>query len=146
MSTTARTSWIGEVIVVGAIYFVIGYGSAALDPAIPDQRRFMWRLTAWIASVAVMSTHIAYEHVRRGDSTAVAARHTALAVALGGFLLALAATVHAAVGASHAPFWRFLIALVVWPTVTGAPVFVVAFAATAILRRWSTRGASGPHR
>src|SRR5262249_59648580 len=114
MSTTARTSWIGEVIVVGAIYFVIGYGSAALDPAIPDQRRFMWRLTAWIASVAVMSTHIAYEHVRRGDSTAVAARHTALAVALGGVFLALAAPGHAAVGASHAPFWRVLVAPPLW--------------------------------
>src|SRR5262249_56395845 len=106
MSTTARTSWIGEVIVVGAIYFVIGYGSAALDPAIPDQRRFMWRLTAWIASVAVMSTHIAYEHVRRGDSTAVAARHTALAVALGGVFLAVCPPGLSGRGASHPPVWR----------------------------------------
>src|SRR5215471_21696639 len=97
-----------SMILVGVVYFVVGYGSAALDPSIPDQRRFMWRLAAWIVSAAVFLSHVGYVHFRLGGSSAVTARKTALAVALGAFLLAVAATVHAAVVTPHAPYWRFL--------------------------------------
>ena len=126
-------------ILVGVVYFVVGYGSAALDPSIPDQRRFMWRLAAWIISAAVFLSHTGYEHYRLGGSSGVTARQPALAVALGAFLLAVAAAVHAAIDASRAPYWRFLIALVAWPIITAVPAFLVAFAAAATLARLSTR-------
>ena len=133
-------------ILVAVAYFGVGYGSAALDPSIPDQRRFMWRLAAWIVSAAVFLSHIGYAHFRLGGSSAHTARQTALAVALGAFLLAVAATVHATVVAPRAPYWRFLIALAVWPIITAVPAFLVAFAAAATLARLSTRRPVNAHR
>src|SRR5512138_3791191 len=81
---------------LGVAYFVVGYGSAALDPLVPDRVRFLWRLAAWVASGAIFAAHLGYEHFRRGSLPPVTALHAATAVALGGFLLAAAATVHAA--------------------------------------------------
>ena len=46
------------VILLGTVYFVIGYGSATLDPSVPDQMRFMWRLAAWVATAAFYAAHI----------------------------------------------------------------------------------------
>ena len=62
-----------------------------------------------------------------------------MAVALGAFLLAVAATVHAMMVPSHAPYWRFLVALVVWPIVTALPAFLVALAVAALLARLPTK-------
>jgi hypothetical protein len=146
MSESARISRIWPVILVGVVYFGVGYGSAALDPSIPDQRRFMWRLAAWIVSAAVFFSHVGYAHFRSDGASAVTARQTALAVALGAFLLAVAATVHATVVAPRAQYWRFLIALAVWPTITAVPAFLVAFAAVATLARFSTRRPVNAHR
>src|SRR5207249_11455698 len=66
----------------------------------------------------------------------ITASHAALAVALGAFLLAVAATVHAVMVPSHAPYWRHLLALVAWPLLTGVPAFVVALVAAAGLGLW----------
>ena len=146
MSESARKSRIWPVILVGVVYFGVGYGFAALDPSIPDQRRFMWRLAAWIVSAAAFFSHVGYVHFRLGGSSAVTARQTALAVALGAFLLAVAATVHATVVAPRAQYWRFLIALAVWPIITAVPAFLVAFAAAATVARLSTRRPVNAHR
>ena len=59
--------------------------------------------------------------------------------ALGAFLLAAAATVHAATSASHAPYWLFLLALVLWPIITALPAFLVALVAGAVLARLPRR-------
>ena len=57
----------------------------------------------------------------------------ACAVALGAFGLALSATIHSLLVASTGPHRRLvLLALVVWPIMTGLPAFVVALAAIAI--------------
>src|SRR5438105_13654375 len=121
------------VIFVGIVYFVVGYGSAALDPSIPDRARFAWRLAAWVVSAVVFAAHIGREHSRLSASPRATAMYAAAAVALGGFLLAAVATVHAAAVASHAPYWRFLVALVLWPIITALPAFVVALVAGAVL-------------
>jgi len=34
---------------------------------------------------------------------------------------------------SPAPYWRFLLALVIWPLVTAVPAFIVAFGLAAML-------------
>jgi hypothetical protein len=63
--------------------------------------------------------------------------HVAMAVAIGAFLLAVGATVHAAMVSSHAPYWRFALALILWPIITAAPAFVVALVLALVLSRLS---------
>jgi hypothetical protein len=92
-------------------------------------------LTAHPVSAVVFATHIRYEHFRLGASPRAIALHSAAAVALGAFLLAAAATVHAATAALHAPYWQFLLALVLWPTITALPAFLVALVAGEMLSR-----------
>jgi hypothetical protein len=139
MDVSGRKPWVRATIVAGVAYFVVGYGSAALDPSVPDKARFAWRLSAWVVSAAVFAAHIGYQHFRLADSPRAIALHSGAAVALGAFLLAAAATVRSAVSASHAPYWRFLLALVVWPVITGVPAFVVALVAGAALARLPRR-------
>ena len=128
--------WGRVAILIGILYVVAGYGSAALDPSVPDYARFAWRLTAWAVCLAVFAAHIGYEHSRPSVSPRTIALHVAAAVALGGFLLAAAATVHAAVTAtSSAPFWLHIVALAVWPAITGLPAFVVALLISLVVAR-----------
>ena len=139
MDASSRKPWVRAAILAGVVYFVVGYGSAALDPSVPDRARFAWRLAAWAVSAAVFAAHISYEHFRLGDSPRAIALHSAAAVALGAFLLAAAATVHAATATSHAPYGRFLLALVLWPIITALPAFLVALVAGALLARLPRR-------
>ena len=122
-------------LIIAAWYFIIGYGSAALDPSVPAQMRFVWRLAAWIACGVAYAAHIIFLRFKFRKPPVVIALHAAMAVALGGFLLALVATIHAARVPSHAPYWQFLIALLAWPIITAVPAFLVAFAVTAMLAR-----------
>lgn len=119
--------------------FVIGYGSATLDPSVPDQMRFMWRLAAWVATAAFYAAHIGYEQLWLGNSPRTTAGHVAMAVALGALLLAIAATVHAVMVQTHAPYWRFLLALVVLPIISATPAFLVALVAGTVLGRLRRR-------
>jgi len=122
-------SWI-RIPVLGLVYFVIGYGSTFLvHPTIQ-----FWRLAAWVASAVVYVAHVAYEHFRLENSPPATSIHVGLAVAIGGFLLAVAATTHAAMVSEHAPFTRFLVALVAWPLITGVPAFLVTLVITVALR------------
>jgi hypothetical protein len=121
VATSILTNHWVRLILLGVAYFVIGYGSTFLvRPSIQ-----FWRLAAWLASAGVYFAHLAYEHFRLENSPVTTALHTATAVALGGLLLAVAATTHAMMVTEHAPLSRFLIALVVWPLITGVPAFVV---------------------
>ena len=93
----------------------------------------MWRLGAWVASAALFAFHIGYQHYRRAATTLGTALHAAMAVAVGALLLAIAATIHAATVPSHAPYSRYLLALVIWPIITALPAFLVALAAAWVL-------------
>lgn len=132
-------------VLVGILYLVIGFGSAALDPSISDQMRFAWRLSAWVLSGVVYAAHVVYEHIGLGKSVRATALHAGLAVALGAFLLAAAATMRAALSPAHAPYGQFLLALVVWPLITAVPAFVVALVATAALSRFPRKRPTAPH-
>lgn len=99
----------------------------------------MWRLAAWVASAVVAAAHIWYEQSRFRNRPLITALHVALAVGLGAFLLALMAMVHASMVLSHAPYWQYLLALVVWPIITAVPAFLVALVAATILGRFSTK-------
>ena len=119
---------------VGVVYFVIGYGSTLLDHPFSGRLQF-WRLAACIASAVVYIGHLAYEHFHAGNSPATTAINVGLAVAIGGFLLAVAATTHAAMTTEHAPYTRLLIAWVAWPLITGLPAILVTLV-IALGLRW----------
>ena len=134
-----RKPWISAVILIGIVYFVIGMVFAALANPASDQERFTWRLAAWVASAIVFATQLGYEHYRLGNSPHVTALHAAMAVAVGAFLLAFKATAGAVMVPSHAPYWRYLLALALWPILTSLPAFLVAFAAATVLAHLPTR-------
>lgn len=138
--TSARLN----VILPGGVYFIIGvvFGEFA-KWAGSEQGQFRWRLTAWVISAFVFAAHIAYEHFRLRSRATVLALHVALAVALGAFLLAAAATLHAMRVSSHAPYWLYLLALVLWPLMTGLPAFVVALVGAKVLALISPRQSRG---
>jgi hypothetical protein len=122
------------VLVVGIVYALAGFIFAALaHGAVTTQMR----LAAWAISAAAFAMHIAYEQVRLGSAPVTTAFHTALAVALGAFVLALAATMRAASSSSQQH--SIAIALVVWPLITGLPAFVVALIAAAVIARLRRR-------
>jgi hypothetical protein len=130
---------LGRVTLVGIAYFLIGYGTALVDPVVPDRLRFPWRLMAWVLSGLTFSAHIWHQHFRRGTSPRKTASQVAAAVAVGAFLLAFAATAHAILVQTQTPLWRYALALVLWPIITAVPAFVVALVATAVLSRLPTR-------
>ena len=132
MAKLRDSKWI-RITVLGLVYFVIGYGSTLFDQPFSGQAHF-WRLAAWVASAVVYFAHLAYEHFRLENSPGSTATHVGLAVAIGGFLLAVAATMHAALVTDHAPYVRFLIALVAWPLITGVPAFLVTLVIATALR------------
>jgi len=135
MDTFSRKPWVRAAIIIGIVYSIVGIVFAALaNPSVSDHARVM-RLAAWVASAAVYVAHIGYERYRLGASPLVIALHAAMAVALGAFMLAVAATVHSVTVESHAPYWRYLLALALWPIGAGLPAFLVALVAVAVLGR-----------
>jgi hypothetical protein len=137
MPTAARQHWIRTAVLLGLVYVMIGVVFAVLDGAsTSSQGRIAWRWAAWVASAAVFAAHIRYEHFRLSNSTRDTALHTAAAVAVGGFGLAVWATAHSLFIASPDRRMRlFALALVVWPIITGVPAYLVAFAASTALNQ-----------
>jgi predicted Na+-dependent transporter len=123
----ARQSWLVIAFSGGVLYAVIGLTFAALaGSAASPQLRVTWRLTAWVLSAVVFAAHVWYERVRRSNAPRTTAWHVCTAVALGGFGLALAASIHNG---------RVLaLALVVWPLLLSVPAYVVALLAAAALK------------
>ena len=139
MNSSISKSWVGPAVLCGITYFLVGvlFGELA-KWAGPDQT-FAWRLAAWIVSVVLFVAHIGYEHFRLQNKPATAALHVALGAGLGALLLAVAATLHMMRFGSTAPYWLYLLALVLWPLMTAVPAFVVAFVAAKLLALTSSR-------
>lgn len=132
MTPSTRT-----VILVGVFYAVVGVVFAW-----PENHVRVWRLAAWLVSAAAYATHIGYELFRTRAAPGRAALRVASAVALGAFGLALSATVHSFLVASTGQHRRLvLLALVVWPIMTGLPALLVAIVAGEVLARlpWTAR-------
>lgn len=124
--------WFRAVPFLAVLYLAAGIVFAALaKSAASNQVRVAWRLAAWVISAAAFAAHIGYEHVRLRSSPRTTALHASLAVGLGAFALAIAASLHAQ--ATHQHFPAF--ALAAWPVMTALPAFVVALAAAAVLTR-----------
>jgi hypothetical protein len=134
MDAPGRHSWFGTAIVIGVLYSVIG-----IVFALPSNQVRMWRLAAWVASAFLYAAHIAYEYFRRRNSSRSTAMHVAVAVAIGGFGLAVAATIHSLFAPPNYTRWRFVLALVVWPIITALPAFIVALVIAWVLAYLPTK-------
>jgi hypothetical protein len=123
----------------GVAYFVIGVGFGALaGGAASLEVRQLWRLGAWAASFGVYAAHIGLARLRRGDSPRATAAQAALAAALAAFGLAVVGPARMALVEGHrGPTW--LLALVLWPVLTGVPAFLVALVVAIALSRWAPR-------
>ncbi len=136
MDWVANQRWLRVAMVFAIVYPVVGITFAALAKAsVSNEMRVTWRLAAWLASVAAFAAHLGYEHFRLRNSPPRVALHVSAAVALGAFALAVWVNVHAHWGASSHKSPLAPLALVVFPAVTGAPAFVVALLAVAVLDR-----------
>ena len=133
MDHAGRRPWIVAVILAGGLYFVVGIVSIRLAGAVvSNEMRSFWRLSAFVVSGVVFAAHLAYEHFRLRHTARSTAWHASLAAALGGFALALMANIHD-LGSATGYRRRMLVALVVWPLLTGVPAFLLAFAVAAAL-------------
>jgi hypothetical protein len=131
MDKSDRKPWLRAALLLGVVYFVIGIGFGVFaSRAASNSMRETWNRLAFVTSAVAFAVHICYEHFRLRNSTFKTAWHVSIAVALGGFLLAVNANVHGLwVGSSNQ---RLLaIALVAWPALTGVPAFLVALVAAA---------------
>ena len=123
------------VLVAGVSYGVIGLAFGAVaNGASTSQVRVGWRLAAWVVSGLVFAAHIGLAHlwIRWRPSPASTAIQASLGAALGAFVLAIAATLHA-LSTSANNLGAFRLALVVWPVATAVPAFVAALIASALL-------------
>jgi hypothetical protein len=131
MNDSGHQRWYMTAILVGALYLVVGLASAALaGAAASSQMQFFWRLSAFVISAVVFAAHTAHELFRLRNTARPTALHTSIAVAIGGFALALAANIHD-LGSVSGYRPRMLIALVAWPLLTAVPAFIVALAVAA---------------
>lgn len=132
-NATNRQHWLRTVLLCGLMYFAIGFLFAQFARAAwSNEVSVTWNRLAFLTSAIVFAAHIGYEHFRIKNKSLTTAWHTAIAVALGGFGLALAANIHELVAASgYRP--RMVIALIAWPLITGVPAFVVALVAATLL-------------
>jgi len=137
MDASGRHLWL-RALIFGLAYFVAGmvFGELA-GAAASEQARTIWRLAAWAVSGVIYATHIAYEHFGLHNSPRSIALHVAMAVAIGAFGLAVAATVHALLTAQYRP--QYLVALVAWPAITAFPAVLVALAVSSVLARVARR-------
>jgi len=134
-----RKHWIC-LIIVGIIYAVVGIGFGEIAKRVPVDQSRAWRLGAWVASAAVYAGHFGYEQFRIEQRSLKVALHAAIAVGIGGFLLAVAAGAHAIFIGSQAQLWLYGVALIAWPIFTGVPAFVVTLVASALLTRLRAAG------
>src|SRR5438105_8353423 len=133
VDASRQRSWVVAALIAGVAYLVIGRVFAW--PATHVQA---WRLAAWVASLVVFGTHIAYEHFTLRNAGRWLALHAAVGVAIGACALAAAAGIHSLwVTSTLRPL--FLVALVAWPALTGIPAFVAAWIAGALLARMAPR-------
>jgi uncharacterized protein (DUF486 family) len=126
MDKTSRRMWPWILVLVGALYCTIGISFGVFAAWSSSNRMVVgWRVASFVVSAIIFAIHIGYEHFGLGNRPLVVALHTSLAVALGAFLLAVAANIHS-IGVAASNHRLLAIALVVWPIMTGIPAFVVA--------------------
>src|SRR5437764_14885470 len=106
MFVDTRLTWLILIVAGGC------YGFVGIVFALPTANARVWRLAAWAVSAVIYVGHMVYERHWIRSRPLPSAVHVALGVAIGGFVLAVGANVHAAINPVHAPYWRYWLALV----------------------------------
>src|SRR6266498_2346587 len=78
VQATNRQSWFRAVLLVGAVYAIVG-----ITFGLPASHARAWRLAAWVVSGVAYAIHVSYERCWLRNSSLTAALHVALAAALG---------------------------------------------------------------
>ena len=128
----AKSRW--AMVIAGVVYGFIGIAFA-----IPSSHAHAWRLAAWAVSGVIYICHIAYEEYSVGATPLRAAAHVAIGAAIGGFLIAAGALVHAAIFSATVPLWRFGVALFAFPIIIFVPALLVAIVLSFVLSRLSSK-------
>ena len=137
-----KVAVVRTVVVLGALYFVIGIVFGALAGRAASGRGLVaWRWAAWVLSAAIFGGHILYERARARGSPRITALHAASAAALGAFGLAIAANVHAYTVGAREHALALALSLAIWPVMTALPAFVVALVVAVLFDRALRRGA-----
>lgn len=129
MSKSVRQSWWRWAVFIGIAYAAIG-----VTFALPANHVITWRLAAWVACGILYALHLTHENFRLRNPPLTTAWHVGTAVAIGGFGLAVAATVHSLFVAPNYDRSKFIVALIVWPIITGIPAFIVALVVALVMR------------
>ena len=138
MHATRRQGWVRAALVVGVFYLLVGRVFA-----LPADNVHLWRLAAWAVCGCAYAAHIAYEHFLLRNAPRWMALHVAVAVAIGGFGLAVAGMLHSlSTGPTIRPEW--FLALVLFPAFTAIPAFLGALAAGTLLTRVSRPAGTEP--
>ena len=142
MLESVRKSWIGRAILLGCAYLLISLVFSVLDKSSASHPIRFWRIATWVVCLALYLGQIWYESFRLASSPHSTALHAAVGVCVGSFGLAAAATVHSLLS-SHGNLRSLLVALLVWPVITGIPAYLVALGASWLLTRIPRRAQLG---
>ena len=122
------------------ILVALFYAAVGVTFAIPANHVRMWRLAAWVVSGVAFLAHAGYERLRLHRPAVSAALRVAFAAGLGALGLAIAANVHFLLTASASGRSRLLlVALVVWPLITGVPAFLAGLGVSGLFARIAGR-------
>jgi len=128
MDASRKLQWFYTAMAFGIVYGVVGI--AFPNPPSSDERQFLWRLAAWLICAVAFAIHIVIECLRTRSSAGMAALHVSASAALGAFVLAIAANIHALTTGTGNQ--RLLgLALLVWPIGAGVAALAVAWVAAA---------------
>jgi len=130
---TGARAWL-RIVAWGVVYFLIGFLTATITRHTASAEAVrIWRLASWGVSLGMFAACVSDERRRTPDAPARTALRAALAVAVGGLLLAVVATVHALSAHSARGVAPQLVALVAWPVMLGAVSFVAALVALVVM-------------
>jgi hypothetical protein len=126
--------WREAVLLTGVFYCTVGIAFTTFGSWSSSNRGVVaWRIASFVVSLVAFAIHIGYEHFSLANRPPIVALHTSLAVAFGGFLLALAANINS-FRVANSKHGLLALALIIWPVMTGIPAFVVALITAAGLK------------
>jgi hypothetical protein len=130
-------SW--AIVVFGLACLAIGMASALVSNPMPASApRTALRLAALLLGMVAFISQMRFEVIRLQRAPRVAALKVSSAIALGVFLLAVFANICAWKASSSSP--SLLLALLIWPAVSGVLAFLVALPAGMAWGRLPQRG------
>jgi hypothetical protein len=123
----------------GLVYLGLGVGSAIISNDLESAPvKASIRVGIFLVAIAVFYCHFRVELARSAGNLRASALNTAVALALGTFLLAAYAVGMAWRESSHLPA-SLLAALFIWPVATGLPAFLAALAFGSVMIRFRRR-------